>query len=159
MLAVGLLIGFFVYYSTNSTIVHLNETISKSKVHFIPDYYVNTTEEGFDLTISSISLENCSHSLLTLVDYILLCSLNITESVITFKLINLCVYINIESIEKLKNIRRLIFENCTISFQASPQREDYDFYPRNLSRWSFHQGQTDSFDQFIAIINHLGKSF
>ena len=32
-------------------------------------------------------------------------------------------------------------------------------YPNNLSRWSFEQGQTNSFDQFITIINYLGRSF
>ena len=59
----------------------------------------------------------------------------------------------------LISIRRLIFENCTINFMASQQPEDYDFYPKNLSRWSFNQGQTDTFDQFIAMINHLGTYF
>ncbi|CAF1020390.1 unnamed protein product [Adineta steineri] len=49
-----------------------------------------------------------------------------------------------------------MFENCTIQFLASQQHEDYDFYPKNLSRWSFNQGQTETFDQFITMINHLG---
>jgi hypothetical protein len=124
---------------------------------------MNTTRENFDLTIfNRLSLENCSQSFLTLVDLIFLCSSTVEnttilfESVTTFKLINLCLYIDIKSIVKLISIRHLIFENCTIHFLARQQREDYDFYPKNLSRWSFNQGRTDTFDQFIIMINHLG---
>jgi hypothetical protein len=124
---------------------------------------MNTTRDSFDLTIfNRLSLENCSQSFLTLVDLISLCSSTVEnttilfESITTFKLINLCLYIDIKSIVKLISIRRLIFENCTIHFLASQQREDYDFYPKNLSRWSFNQGRTDTFDQFIIMINHLG---
>jgi len=135
-------------------------------IFFLIECYINTTKESLDLTIyRDLSLENCSHPFLTLVDFISFCSSIIenttilSENVITLKLINLCIYINIKSIEKFKNIRRLIFENCTIHFLASQQREDYDFYPKNLSQWSFKQGRTDTFNQFITMINHLGKYF
>jgi len=135
--------------------------------YFFPiECYINTTKESLDLTIyHHLSLENCSHPFLTLVDFISFCSSIIenttilSENIITLKLINLCIYINIKSIEKFKSIRRLIFENCTIYFLASQQREDYDFYPKNLSQWSFKQGRTDTFNQFITMINHLGKYF
>lgn len=79
------------------------------------------------------------------------------ESITTLKLINLCIHIDVKSIQNFKNLRRIFFQNGTIQFMASSQQEDYDFYPKNLSRWSFNRGQTDSFDQFIKIINELGK--
>lgn len=81
------------------------------------------------------------------------------ESITTLKLINLCIHIDVKSIQNFKNLRRIFFQNGTIQFMASSQQEDYDFYPKNLSRWSFNRGQTDSFDQFIKIINELGKWF
>ncbi len=140
--------------------------IFKCILSFLIEYYINTTKESLDLTIfHHIPRTNCSSRFLTLVDFISFCSSYIenttilSESVTTLKLINLCIYIDMKSIQKLKSIRRLIFENCTIHFLASQQREDYDFYPKNLSRWSFNQGRTDTFNQFIAIINHLGQSF
>jgi len=133
---------------------------------FCIEYYINTTRESLDLTIyHHFPLENCSDRFLTLVDLISFCSSIIEnttilrESITTLKLINLCIAIDIKSIEKLKSIRRLIFENCTIHFLASQQREDYDYYPANLSRWSFNQGRTDTFNQFITMINYLGKYF
>ncbi|CAF4924861.1 unnamed protein product [Rotaria sp. Silwood1] len=144
-------IEFFVHCSAHSTIIHLNKTI---------DYYINTTKETLDLTISyELPLENCSQFFLTLVDLISFYSSNITilqESITTLKLINLCININIKSIQKLKSLRRIFFQNCTIHFMARQYKEDYDFYPKNLSRWSFNQGRTDSFDQFIIMINQLG---
>ncbi|CAF2714961.1 unnamed protein product [Rotaria sp. Silwood2] len=124
---------------------------------------MNKTKDSLDLTISYyLSLENCSQLFLTLSDLISFYSLkipNITilqESITTLKLINLCLNIDIKSIQKLKSLRRIFFQNCTIHFMASQYQEDYDFYPKNLSRWSFSQGQTDSFDQFIIMINQLG---
>jgi len=130
---------------------------------FLIEYHITTIKENLELTISyNLPSENCSHPILTLVDFISLYSSTIKttrirpENVTTLKLINSCVYIHIESIQKLLSIRRLIFEYCTIYFMASQQREDYDFYPKNLSRWLFHRGQTDTFDQFITMINHLG---
>ncbi|CAF4452751.1 unnamed protein product, partial [Adineta steineri] len=125
-------------------------------------YNVSTTDDKFDLIISqNLSEENCSYPFLTLVDLISFYSLTITnltilpESINSLKLIHLCIYIDIKTIEKFRSIRRLIFKNCTIQFLASQQHEDYDLYPKNLSRWSFNQGQTETFDQFITMINHL----
>ncbi len=170
-ISIFLCLGFVVYCSTNSTIINFNKTIGIVLnwwliivfYCFITEYYINTTRESLDLTIfSRLSLENCSQSFLTLVDLISFCSSAVEnttilfESITTLKLINLCLYIDIKSIEKLISIRRLIFENCTIHFLASQQREDYDFYPKNLSRWSFNQGRTDTFNQFITMINYLG---
>ncbi|CAF0825736.1 unnamed protein product [Rotaria sordida] len=139
---------------THSTIIHLNKTI---------DYYINTTKESLDLTISYyLPLEYCSEFFLTLVDLFSFYSSKITnitilqDSITTLKLINLCINIDIKSIQKLKSLRHIFFQNCTIHFIASQHREDYDFYPKNLSRWSFYQGQTDSFDQFIIMINQIG---
>jgi hypothetical protein len=128
---------------------------------FLIEYHITTIKENLDLTISyKLPSENCSHPILTLVDFISLYSSTTRirpENITTLKLINSCVYIDIKSIQKLLSIRRLIFEHCTIYFMASQQREDYDFYPKNLSRWLFHRGQTDTFDQFITMINHLGR--
>jgi hypothetical protein len=133
--------------------------------YFLIEYHITKTKESLDLTIShQLLLENCTYSFLTLVELISFYSSIIKntriliESLTTLKLINLCIYIDIKSIEQLKSIRRLIFENCTIHFMASQQREDYDFYPKNLSRWSFNQGRTYTFDHFITMINQLGTT-
>ena len=128
------------------------------------EYYVNITKENFELTIlNRLSSENYCQLFLTLVELIS-SYLSITENPIislqkitTLRLINLCPSIGIKSLGELKSIRRLIFDNCTIDFVASQQREDYDFYPRNLSRWIFDQGSTNTFNQFISMINELGQ--
>ncbi|CAF3175756.1 unnamed protein product [Rotaria socialis] len=107
-------------------------------------------------------LENCTEFFRTIVDLFSLNSSrieNITilqERITSLKLINLCIYVDIKSLRKLKSLRRIFFQNCTIHFMISQQREDYDLYPKNLSRWSFNNGQTDSFNQFITMINQLG---
>lgn len=126
---------------------------------FISGYYINTTKGNAELTIfNRLSSRNCSQSFLTLMDFISCCLSIRLEKITTLRLINLCPYIEMTSLEKLQSIRRLIFDNCTIDFLASPQREDYDLYPRNLSRWIFNQGHTNTFEQFITMINHLGKT-
>ena len=79
------------------------------------------------------------------------------ENITSLKLINLCIYIDVKTMQKLKSLRGISFQNCTVHFMTSLQ-EDYDFYPKNLSRWSFDLGQTDSFDQFMIMINQLGRS-
>ena len=165
-----LFIDCFTYCSTHSTIIHLNKTFGKSTnrliervFYFLIEYHITRTKESLDLTIShQFLLENCTYSFLTLVELISFYSSIIKnttiliESLTTLKLINLCIYIDIKSLEQLKSIRRLIFENCSIHFMASQQREDYDFYPKNLSRWSFNQGRTYTFAHFITMINQLG---
>lgn len=129
----------------------------------IIDYYLNTTRESIDLTISQqFPLEDCSQLYLTLVDFISFYSSKITnatstqEQINVLTLINLCIDIDLKSVQNFKNLRRISFHNCTIRFLSSQQREDYDFYPKNLTQWLFNQGRTDSFDQFIRIINQIG---
>jgi hypothetical protein len=108
-------------------------------------------------------LDNCTYSFFTLIELISFDTsiskntTSLTESITTLKLIHLCVYVDIKSIQKLKSIRHLIFDNCFVHFIKSQQREDYDFYPKNLSRWSFNRGRTDTFHHFITMINQLGK--
>ena len=128
---------------------------------FISGCYINTTKGNVELTMfNRLSSKNCSQSFLTLMDFISSCSSIVPNptKINTLRLINLCPYIEKTSLEKLQSIRRLIFDNCTIDFLVSPQRDDYDLYPRNLSRWIFNQGHTDTFEQFITMINHLGKT-
>ena len=75
------------------------------------------------------------------------------------KVFHFCIHISIASLQPLLSIRRLLFQNCSIDFLASHMLDDYETYPKNLSRWSFEQGRTNSFDQFIMMINYLGRSF
>ena len=103
-------------------------------------------------------MSNCSHSLLTLI-HLTSFPIHQIEHLTTIKLINSCLQIDIKTIEKLPSIRRLIFSNCTIEFIAREQYEDYAFYPRNLSYWLFQHGRTNSFNQFMSIINHLGYKY
>ena len=71
------------------------------------EYYITTIKENsLDLTISyDFPLENCSLPVLTLVDFISLYSSNTTtilpENITILKMINLCVYVDIKSIQQL----------------------------------------------------------
>ena len=124
-------------------------------------------KDGIDLTISNrMPYENCTSSFSTLIDLIAMYSFSSSssndsiviqlEDINNLKLIHLCISVDIRSIEKLENIRRLSFENCSIHFTASENTEDYDSYPKNLLYWSFNHGQTDTFNRFITMVNYLG---
>ncbi|CAF1461631.1 unnamed protein product, partial [Adineta ricciae] len=124
-------------------------------------------KDGIDLTISNrMPYKNCTSSFPTLIDLIALYSFSSSssndsiviqlEDINNLKLIHLCISVDIRSIEKLENIRRLSFENCSIHFTSSENTEDYDSYPKNLSYWSFNHGQTDTFNRFVTMVNHLG---
>ena len=151
-------------FERNDRYSHASMHVTSSSVCLI-DYRVTKTKASLDLTITDhVSPDRCPARLPTLIDLISSYSssaTNITvrpEHITNLQLVRLCVSVKMGSIAKLIGIRRIAFENCTIYFTASEQQEDYDFYPSNLSRWSFNRGRTETFEHFIRVINYLGIS-
>ena len=91
-----------------------------------------------------------------MIDLISFCSSK-PSNVISVKFVQLCLEITIESLHSLISVRRFLFKNSTIEFRSAKNLTDYEFYPKNLSRWSFEGGRTRSFGQLMIIINHLGE--